>query len=133
MCLEFNVTYFGIIYGTFFEKYKEDKKNHNAGFISAVASVLSFTWQHEPLEAFLYLKTYFKNHFYLHSIISNLCRIMKYHVVLVTMSRMRLMKNGLISEEKEAIFRRLVNSKCINMINAPWILISGPALHKMIT
>ena len=43
MCLEFNVTYFGIIYGTFFEKYKEGKKNHNAGFISAVASVLSFT------------------------------------------------------------------------------------------
>lgn len=133
MCLEFNVTYFGIIYGTFFEKYKEEKKNHSAGLISALASVLSFTCQHQPLKSFLYLKTYFKNYFYLLSIISNLCSIMKYHVVLVTMSRTRLMKNGLISEEKKAIFRRLVNLKCINMINAPWTVISGPALHKMIT
>lgn len=112
---------------------RKRKKNHSADLISALASVLSFTCQHQPLKSSLYLKTYFKNYFYLLSIISNLCSIMKYHVVLVTMSRTRLMKNGLISEEKKAIFRRLVNSKCINVINAPWTVISGPALHKMIT
>ena len=65
MCLEFNVTYFGIIYGTFFEKYKEEKKKSQCRFnLSAGLSAL-FHLPASAIEIFLVLENIFQKLFLL--------------------------------------------------------------------